>query len=1296
MPNYTSAVDRNLTEKIGEAPSVLDYSAAAIDDGATDATAAIQAGLDSVAARGGGELLLTPGTFQISGAGLAIPTGVTLVGLGEKSVLRRGGTLTAGRAIINYDGVANAGHRNLVIDGDVITPAAVTYASFSSDPMDATLTADSSVWVHEGCSAIAITSNTTRHSGGYSVLVDADGADITTLRVEGNLFENCYPHTFGTAIGSCTNGAWTGGVFLRGDCRTSEVKEFAVRGAILRGNTFRRVNGNNLWMHSRGFDTHHQDFVIQGNTFEDCGLDAILLGNLHGFDCSGNVIRRAGYVTTDDVTASVATYPGYTYAVGLDNSGYVSDGAMHHNTIVSVLGGFIDADGVRNSSISDNWCGLPESGTPEYTRDDIASYPSGLPAGINLGNTSANGGAADIHIEGNTLVGCSPASLRLNFAKRCKVTNNKIIHSAAGTEVPVQLYATTDTADETWVYDNVIAGNHISYNGSNFCIAEIGDAAAYGSASCTNTILSNFCQGSNDGEFLRSAQSASLVKLTVSAATSTGTSRNETYLTKADSALQFIGVQGTTTKYLGQLGDTAALNISYGGTATTGNVTTGDRTTAGTMSDFLFTGKAIADGFVMVGGQTFGTGDANQFDPSYGLIRYIGTTTGTGTFQLSKTTNTAGRVWEDLTFGSATAPGANKQITFNDAGAWGAVPEFTYDKTDNLLQITANSTNTYGDPTLRVNFSNGSAAFDIDWGGYVSSTNASYLAKDGAGVTGVSVDGNGADPGIRMQGSRFITWGTDGDAFSGTNLALARAADGILQITNGTTTNYRDLRLRNLAAFGASADSIQTTGGVTAFSYIGTRSDADDAFVLSRGGTASPRDWGFRVHSDGNLRITDRTAGVATVDFPYASRGITVLGTTTTASISLSNGYISSAEGFVTTNTAANALQATSGGVHTNISTVESGAYLKTLGTGATPSNPSGYGGLAHRTGSTYWYWNGSAWASVDLAVAAGAPPGADTQVVFNDATAYGADGGFTYNKTTDVATVTGGVASAVFNSTRTGTNVTFQNSNNLFSVNGNGDITGNGTGNLVGGLKVNSTTVIDSSRQGTFTNLVFGTALLQGATTRVDSLGTATLAAAVASGAFNSTVTGATVGFQAGGGNFQAYGNGNVNGAGNANFLGAYQINGTPVIDSSRNGTFAGLTFGGSSQLVQGSTVRINTTGGFIGEVFNSTNTGTNITFQNNNSNFAVNGNGDLSMVGTLNVLGAYRQNSSTIVDTSRNGTLASLTATAGNIALGTAYTYAVTGGYFGVAGPTSLAVLTPTGTSTIFIKSGIIYAIV
>ena len=62
------------------------------------------------------------------------------------------------------------------------------------------------------------------------------------------------------------------------------------------------------------------------------------------------------------------------------------------------------------------------------------------------------------------------------------------------------------------------------------------------------------------------------------------------------------------------------------------------------------------------------------------------------------------------------------------------------------------------------------------------------------------------------------------------------------------------------------------------------------------------------------------------------------------------------------TDTAWNALQASAGGVRS-----EKAFYPKSLSTA--PTNPgSGYGGIAHKTGSTYWFWDGSAWISRDVA----------------------------------------------------------------------------------------------------------------------------------------------------------------------------------------------------------------------------------------------------------------------------------------------------------------------------------------
>jgi len=47
-----------------------------------------------------------------------------------------------------------------------------------------------------------------------------------------------------------------------------------------------------------------------------------------------------------------------------------------------------------------------------------------------------------------------------------------------------------------------------------------------------------------------------------------------------------------------------------------------------------------------------------------------------------------------------------------------------------------------------------------------------------------------------------------------------------------------------------------------------------------------------------------------------------------------------------------------------------------------------------------------------------GTPGGSDTQVQFNDSGAFGGDSGFTYNKTTNTATIENVVATTITNST--------------------------------------------------------------------------------------------------------------------------------------------------------------------------------------------------------------------------------------------------------------------------------------
>ncbi|HNY39479.1 MAG TPA: hypothetical protein PKJ41_03760, partial [Bryobacteraceae bacterium] len=96
---------------------------------------------------------------------------------------------------------------------------------------------------------------------------------------------------------------------------------------------------------------------------------------------------------------------------------------------------------------------------------------------------------------------------------------------------------------------------------------------------------------------------------------------------------------------------------------------------------------------------------------------------------------------------------------------------------------------------------------------------------------------------------------------------------------------------------------------------------------------------------------------------------LSVTGTASTASINVTNGYVQTGGGFYTTSTSQTAIQAPSGGVYGKWLSTDHALYLLTLGTSTTPDNPSGRGAIGHRTGSTYYYWTGSAWSYVDFAL---------------------------------------------------------------------------------------------------------------------------------------------------------------------------------------------------------------------------------------------------------------------------------------------------------------------------------------
>lgn len=1194
MPNYSSSVVRNLNTKLGETPSVLDFGA---NPSGTDATSAIQAGLNSVFSRGGGVLLLTPGDWNITGDGLNIPSNVLLQGQGPQCKILRGASLNAGRAVINFSTATQAGIAGFRIDGNVDTAAPVTYASFSTDPMHATLTQDSSVWLHSDNSQILIQDIEFYHSGGYSILADADTNNIDGLEILGNYFHDCRPHSFGTATGSCTNGAWTGGVFLRGDCRASASKLFSVKNVLVQGNTFKRMLGNAVWMHSYGVsttaDAHHQNIRIINNNFEDCALDAVEIGNLRGFDILGNTFHRIGYVTFTDSDTPTVSNPGYTVPVAIDCSGYAEGGNIQGNSGWSITGEYIDADGFRSGTILGNTFHQPLSGELDYTLDGIAGISSLQPTGINLGDTSLNGGATDVVIAGNHIRGCRTAGLRLNFAKHCTVQGNRIVQDPSSIEAPIQLFASTSGGGATTAFSNLIENNYISYSGTHFAIEEAGDPAAW--AGCTNTIFNNRVEGSCPGEFLRQGSSSSWVGVKFSSNDPTLTSEDSTLITKQHAGtlggLQFYKVLGTSSQFIGQLADDGPLlNIAEAdalGTLTnsSGKITTGNRYTAGTTKDFVFSGKLMADGFWLLGDATYSDSDADQFNGNYGLLKYISSTSGTGTFMISTSTQSSTRVWAVLGGGTGGAVGgADTQYQFNDGGVFAGSPGWVYAKTPRTSKLVASSTQT-ADLLQVVD------GISVIQGGY---DNLGYWYSNAP--AGRQIVAANYLMGFSQNAGLIWRTGTSWDAIGATNeIQLRRAGTDALGVfsTAGTAfSDTRDLWVRYLAVSGTAYNSVQAfDGGMAAQQFVAIRNDGLPLLTLSRG-SSTARDWGFIVNPSGYLDIKDVT-GTAT-RLTFISNGqINIPGVASQATLAVQAGYIQSAEGFLTTNTASNAIQAPSGGYSGKLTTLDDSLRLKDFGTASMSSPAAGYGGLAHKSGSSYWYWNGASWAAADLsAIGGGAtPPGFDTYVIFNDGGTYGASAKMVFSKTPATLTIFSTAGNAAVNVVNG-----YINADQGFLS----TATPSNTVNIPnGGVTAQQLVVVRNDGAASIT-MSRGSSTARQYGWRIDASGQLVLQDATA---FTDRLTLGTAG------------------------------TGTWATGLR---TLGDLTFGSSNQFIQGSTVRINTTGGMVGTVFNATSTGASTTFQNSNSNFSVTGNGDLSMVGTFNCWGEFWQHSTKLINTS------------------------------------------------------------
>ena len=447
MATYADSAPRTINQKLGESPSILDFDLTyAQATGAANASAKLQDALDSVAlagtTRGATRALHIPGGVTLRLDDPVSFGGVTLYGDGDQSKIVRGATMPNGYGVFNVTG-PDAAFEDLLIDGAVTTTVGLKYGltgaggDFSDDPMHVALTRNTSIWIRPGSHRVAARRVSFTHSGGYSMLWDAQNGDIRAGLVEGCRFENIRPHLFGVTAGDLKYGAWTGGVFCKSDARSG--KPYAVRGFKAKDNHFRRMNGNCIWSHSYDFVTFHEDFQIEGNSFEYIARDAVMVGAVKGGFCRGNTATWVGFSHLSDSDVPAAAYLGGVYAVGFDAAGWVEDFNFQDNTVREFYGGGIDLDGVRNGNVSGN----------------TLSSSQPVAKGIQTGDSNGNGGAFSVKITSNKITGCNASAVTLKDAENCLCADN-LIEARAGGDAPIILYSTIKRTKKTTVTGNKI------------------------------------------------------------------------------------------------------------------------------------------------------------------------------------------------------------------------------------------------------------------------------------------------------------------------------------------------------------------------------------------------------------------------------------------------------------------------------------------------------------------------------------------------------------------------------------------------------------------------------------------------------------------------------------------------------------------------------------------------------------------------------------------------------------------------------------------------------------------------
>ena len=1305
--DFLGAMDRQLNEKIGESISVLDFGA--VGDGTTDCSAAFNAAVTAASTSTIARTIYIPAckSFYKMGSTVTINSSVPIsfVGEGVGSLVKLTGTLATYKGLFDVKS-DNVTFYNFCIDGGTTTAAKGGYneathvGDFNNDPMHSFLTLNTSVWVHGPVKNTTFAKMTFQHAAGYSILIDATNGtpsggtnsgvydtgvyDIYNTKIIGCDFLNNRPTIFGNWNHTdCNYGSWNGGIFLNtygiagGGAYLSTTYGTLVQGCEFRGNY-----GNCVWSHLYNFDILHNDLRVIGNTFIDNGLDCILFGGVVGGAAIGNSMRRTGYIPPDrtiDIGPTNIPIPRWARiitqdsprvytnknATALDTSGICKGVTYSDNSMMSTNGGDIDADGFCDGTISGNICITPRSsgqnGTadPEYAKDQISiSGPSNDGStwsyGVNANNTYGGiFGSRNINISGNSFINKDGGAILLGGSQNSTVSSNNVVHylrsdgSGPGSG-PITLYNITDGfGTKRTVKNNTVIGNTIAWISLNYqwcAITEDGadlGAPAFDSGD-KNWIHGNQLLSPYLTEFYKDSGSSSTTGITLSLTQNDLTAKSDSLLTRYRSTsnsvnfdyLSFYGSTYSSTGLKAFLSDNAKLQyVGWCSTATT-NVTwqSGD--------DFSSFSNG---GSIVINGVTYTI--STKTDSTHLVLSSSAGTQASVAFsnpllyQGESMFNVCASTKGSITTGGRTL------LSYDDVIATGSLQgDAMFALTDSTYS--AQNANKYADTTGLFRYDSSAKAFKY-------STSVTSGVRNWTTLSSTTVPGSNKQV-VYNDSSAFgadanFTWdktpqvltvaGKTGTAGVVANTCFIQAAEGFYTTSSSS-----------------SAINVPS-GGVTALSLISVRNDGDSGLTLSRT-SATARDWGLNVDSSGRLLVRDRT-GAANY-LAINTSGHVMVNTTTddsTGAVFQVSGFISSSTGFYSSATNYDTIKTAGGMYAQKYFTVDQSLLPKSVASSLSLDTPSaGYGGFAYKSGATFWYYN-AGWQQVDFSAVS---------------TNYWSRSGTTITQATagDNLNLS---ASGVYQIAGTTVIDASKNLTNIGSLSLSSSISGGTTISCSGAISTSVATASTAFQAGGGAFIVYGDGTLSAAKV-ISSTG--------ASGGVSVTGQTAT-------NSIQTIGGFNAGSSGGAN--GVYQINGTTVIDSSKNLTNIGSL--SMSSTISGATTitcssNFNTTAGAY-KINGSTiiDSGSNILNVVNITN-----SGYLQTTGNINsTTGVLQTASTTRIDNS--GNLVNIgTVNSGNITCGTvnANLYNINGGYFGQDATGGLIC----GGHTLYFKGGILYS--